>query len=83
MCTCYKIYGYFNFNFFTYNLSSVVHSATLTSTVNINVTINITSFLWDTKKKCLNAIFRDISAFTVEDVILTYGDKILRTKNAL
>ena len=29
MHTCYKIYGYFEFQFFTYHLSPVVHSATL------------------------------------------------------
>ena len=27
MHTCYKIYGYFEFKFFTYHLSSVAHSA--------------------------------------------------------
>ena len=29
MHTCYKIYSYFEFQFFTYHISSVVHSATL------------------------------------------------------
>ena len=29
MHTCYKIYSYFEFQFFTYHLPSVVHSATL------------------------------------------------------
>ena len=38
MHTCYKIYGYFEFQFFTYFLSSVVHSATLTKTVHYPIT---------------------------------------------
>ena len=29
MHSCYKIYDYFEFQFFTYHLSSAVHSATL------------------------------------------------------
>ena len=31
MHTCYKIYGYFEFPFFSYHLSSVEHNATLTT----------------------------------------------------
>ena len=39
MHTYYKIHGYFEFQFFTYHLSSVVHSATLINYMLINVNI--------------------------------------------
>ena len=47
MHTCYKIYGYFEFQFFTYHLSSVLHSATL------NVISGILNTVWTIHYKLL------------------------------
>ena len=45
MHTCYRIYGYFQFQLFTYNLSSDVHSATLSKKKNIQILTSLVTSL--------------------------------------
>ena len=55
MHTCYKIYGYFEFQIFTYHLSSVVHSATLMELFNLKDKSHFVNTLLDFRNANISA----------------------------
>ena len=57
MHTWYKIYGYFQFHIFTYNLSSVVHTATLKWTYRRDMTKKMLKSCRYTLSQCVSQCF--------------------------